>query len=339
MKKNILGWVAVGLSLVISCLWAFWGILENFHEGWHAASLKDNLLGLLLYLAPMLISVGISLWAIRSPLAGGILYVGIGIIFTFFIFAVWNPLKAGLGAALSWFPVTALLVIVGLLYFFGRPRPKKLAYALAAGLPLLVLIGFGLEPAIRVAGRVDDGYRGARLIEGNEVCLIWAPGGPGWPSKSSGWQEAKKTCRYLTEDGKSLASTPQDIWRLPTVQEAVRSMARHGRNCGGVWDPETAHPEYKIKPDKESPLWDTHSQIIYWWTSTETDENKVYSIVYDGSVWAIDKEWQIGSRAFRAVKEPEINAPSEASPDHRVSRRADRRQSLPAPRPRPGPGC
>ena len=81
-------------------------------------------------------------------------------------------------------------------------------------------------------------------------------------------------------------------------------MARHGRNCSGAWDPETGHAEYEIKPDKESPLWDTRSQIIYWWTSTETDESKVYSIVYDGSVWAIDKEWQIGSRALRAVKEP-----------------------------------
>jgi hypothetical protein len=28
-----LGWVAVGLSSAIAALWAFWGILENFHEG------------------------------------------------------------------------------------------------------------------------------------------------------------------------------------------------------------------------------------------------------------------------------------------------------------------
>ena len=55
---------------------------------------------------------------------------------------------------------------------------------------------------------------------------------------------------------------------------------------------------------KESPLWDTASPIIYWWTSTEEDEHTVYSIVYTGSVWEIDKDWRIGSRGFRAVKEP-----------------------------------
>jgi hypothetical protein len=308
MKKNILGWMAVGFSLVISCLWAFWGILENFHEGWHSASLKENLQGLLLYLTPMFISVAITLWAIRSPIGGGILYIGIGIIFSFFIFATWNPIKAGLGAALSWFPVTILFVIVGVLYFLGRPKPKKLAYALAVGLPLLVVVVLGIEPALRVAGRLDDGYRGGRLVEGNGVRLIWAPAGPGWPSRSAGWEEAKKICRYLSGDGKSIASTPQDIWRLPTVEEAVRSMTRHGRNCSGVWNPKTERAEYKIKPDKESPLWDTTSQIIYWWTSTEKDENKVYSIVYNGSVWNIDKDWRIGSRGFRAVKElsPEV---------------------------------
>jgi hypothetical protein len=306
MKKNILGWLAVSFSLTISCLWAFWGIVENFHEGWHAPSLGENVLGLLRYLVPMFITIAISLWAIRSPTGGGILYIGIGIIFTFLIIGYWTPWKYGLGAALSWFPVTGFLVIVGVLYFFGRPEPKKLAYALAAGLPLLVVIGFGIGPAIRVAGRVDDGFRGARLIEGNGVRLVWAPEGPGWPKKSESWEGARKICRYLTEDGKSLALTPQDTWRLPTVDEAVRSMTRHGKNCGGVWDSKTERAKYKITPDKETPLWNPKSRIIYWWTATEKDEDTVYSIVYNGRVWDIDKEYRIGSRAFRAVKEPPV---------------------------------
>jgi hypothetical protein len=304
MKKNILGWLAVSFSLVISCLWAYWGIGENFHEGWHAPSLKENLLAMLIYHLPMLFTMAISIYAIRSPIGGGILYIGIGMIFTFLVIGYWSPWKYGLGAVLSWLPFTVLLVVVGVLYFFGRPKPRKLAYALAAGLPLLVVIGSGIGPAIRVAGRVDDGFRGARLVEGNEVRLVWAPEGQGWPKKSESWEGAKRICRYLTEDGKSLASTPQNIWRLPTVDEAVRSMARHGKNCGGVWDPKNERAIYKITPDKESPLWDTTSQIIYWWTATEKDEDKVYSIVYDGGVWAIDKDWRIGSRAFRAVKEP-----------------------------------
>ena len=27
------------------------------------------------------------------------------------------------------------------------------------------------------------------------------------------------------------------------------------------------NPEYEIKPDKETPLWNPHSQIIYYWTN------------------------------------------------------------------------
>jgi len=34
-KRQIAGWIAVGLSAAITCFWAFWGIIENFHEGWY----------------------------------------------------------------------------------------------------------------------------------------------------------------------------------------------------------------------------------------------------------------------------------------------------------------
>jgi hypothetical protein len=39
MKKNILGWVTVSFSLVISYLWAYWGIGENFHKEWLCSTL------------------------------------------------------------------------------------------------------------------------------------------------------------------------------------------------------------------------------------------------------------------------------------------------------------
>jgi hypothetical protein len=38
------GWSAVALNLLVSCLWAFWGAIENFHEGWHHGRLGLNLL-------------------------------------------------------------------------------------------------------------------------------------------------------------------------------------------------------------------------------------------------------------------------------------------------------
>jgi hypothetical protein len=30
-KRQIVGLIAVGLSTVITCFWAFWGIIENLH--------------------------------------------------------------------------------------------------------------------------------------------------------------------------------------------------------------------------------------------------------------------------------------------------------------------
>jgi hypothetical protein len=59
-KRQIVGWIAVGLSIVITCFWAVWGILETFHEGWYYESLLSNV-GLMFvqYLSPMLIFMGV----------------------------------------------------------------------------------------------------------------------------------------------------------------------------------------------------------------------------------------------------------------------------------------
>jgi hypothetical protein len=150
---------------------------------------------------------------------------------------------------------------------------------------------------------VDDGDRSARRVAGNGVDLIWAPEGPGWPANGLTWEEAKRRCRHLTEDGLSLAQTPQDIWRLPTLEEAVRSMHRHGRTSGGSWDSARARASYQRTPDKESPLWNIHSQVIYWWTATEANEGEAYIIVYDGQVWPRPKGARWGYLGFRAVRD------------------------------------
>ena len=41
-KRQIVGWIAVGLSTAVTCFWAFWGIIENFHEGWYYESWFSN---------------------------------------------------------------------------------------------------------------------------------------------------------------------------------------------------------------------------------------------------------------------------------------------------------
>ncbi|MCP4544732.1 MAG: formylglycine-generating enzyme family protein [Chloroflexi bacterium] len=134
--------------------------------------------------------------------------------------------------------------------------------------------------------------------------LIWAPDGPGWPCTGVDWYEAEQVCQRLGEDGLTLAPEPQNVWRLPTVDEAVRSMVRHGQNSGGAWDAEIAEATYQTRPDKESPLWNTYSQVIYWWTATEVDEDHAYIIVYDGKAWSKTKQLSLPYRGFRCVKQP-----------------------------------
>jgi hypothetical protein len=295
-RRQILGWIAVVLSTAITCFWAFWGIIENFHEGWYYDYLPANV-GLMLvqYLSPMLLFLGVTLVSITWPRLGGALHAVLALLVAGF-FQAWTNTVI--------FFLIAPLVGIGLLYWFGRPQPRKIALSLAVGLPILALIVFGIEPVLRVSQRLDDGNLEARLVQGNGVSLLWAPDGPGWPRTGADWHQAQQTCRHLTEDGLTLAPEPQDIWRLPTVDEAVRSMARHGQNCGGVWDSETAKAAYESTPDKESPLWNVHSQVIYWWTATEADEEHAYIVVYDGKVWPRAKEFGPAYLGFRCVREP-----------------------------------
>ena len=114
--------------------------------------------------------------------------------------------------------------------------------------------------------------------------------------------EAKRICRYLSEDGLRLDDEPQDVWRVPTVEEVVRSLTRHGRNAGGEWDEETHQATFRTRPDKESPLWNPDSQIIYWWTATDVDPEHVYRVAYNGYVLVVPKKMSMGSCAFRAVR-------------------------------------
>ena len=295
-KRQIAGWIGVSLSTLITCIWALWGILENFHEGWYAETLAANLgLMFIQYLSPMLIFMGVTLVSIFWPRIGGGLHIGAALLAIGFFQAFSNA---------ATFLIILPLIGLGMLYWFGRIQPRKVAATVALTLPLLTLIIAGTGPAIRVSQRIDDGNLQARLVQGNGVELIWAPDGPGWPREGTNWHEAQQACQYLNEEGMILASIPQDIWRLPTVDEAIRSMARHGVNSGGIWEEETSEATYERNPDKESPLWNVYSQVIYWWTATEIDEDQAYIIVYDGKIWPRSKSFGPDYLGFRCVKSP-----------------------------------
>lgn len=293
-KQQIIGWMAAAISIGITCFWAFWGIIENFHEGWYYESWLSNV-GLLFfqYLSSMLIFLSVTVVAIVWPRLGGGLHVVLALLAAGFFRAFSNA---------ATFLIILPLVGLGVMYWYGRPQPRKLAIYLSAGLPLLTLIVSGVEPALRVSQRLNDGNLGARRVQGNGVMLTWAPDGPGWPREGTDWYEAQQACQHLNEDGLTRAAVPQNIWRLPTAEEAVRSMSRHGQNSGGVWDAEDTAVTYQTKPDKESPLWNVYSQVIYWWTATELDETQAAIIAYDGQVWPRSKAFGPAYLGFRCVR-------------------------------------
>jgi hypothetical protein len=305
-REQICGWLALGLSTLIACLWAFWGIIENFHEGFWSPQLSQRLLGTLAYMSLMLICMALTLLALRWPRLGAVaMFLG-GAWFTWFIFSQRRG-HLDLGVVLSWLPVTLLVVGVGLLWWWGRPRPLKLAYLIALSLPWLTALCCGIGPAWRVCHRVDDGVTAQRLVPGNGVSLVWAPEGPGWvrdAKHSVNWDQARDICSRLSADGLRLEVAPVGIWRLPTVEEAVRSLTRNGKNAGGVWDANAKRATYRITPDKESPLWRVYAETIYWWTGTAAGPDKAYRLVYDGQVFATRKSYRLGSVGFRAVREP-----------------------------------
>jgi hypothetical protein len=295
-----IGWGAVVLVGLASSAWAFWGINEAFHEGWSKPRWWMRLLQVVAYLSPAIVLCSLTVLGIRWPRVGATLFMLVGVVIAGLI--IWDGANFGLFITAL---LTAVPLLVGLLFLVGRPTPKWAAYLVSVGIPVLIVIGFGAEPVIRVNSRFDDGDRGARLVEGNGVALIWAPEGPGWTREGLvGWDEAVRRARHLTEDGTALADAPQDIWRLPRREEVVRSLTRGGRNAGGTWDPQTTRAGYDRRPDKESPLWDQYAPLIYLWTAEEESKERAWIVVYHGGVYAKPKN--VGSPSFglRAVREP-----------------------------------
>ncbi|MFL7793162.1 MAG: hypothetical protein AB8I69_13545 [Anaerolineae bacterium] len=220
---------------------------------------------------------------------------------------------------------------------------RNLAYILVLAPPLLTFIIMSANSLPIVLTRVDDGDRSARLIEGNGVSLVWAPEGPGWNWKQpwggypswhdialygkqpvgmedkpgygrqdgDAWvfasaedMQTYSLCRYLSEDGLTLMDEPQDIWRMPTNDELVRSLGRHGENAGCTWDGESQKATCDVRPNKESPLWASDKSPIYYWSVDEYNERYAHYVSYNGFVnWTL-KSGGNPRHSYRCVKEP-----------------------------------
>jgi hypothetical protein len=317
VKRTViaLGWFAVVVSTVAGSALACWGTRYQLFEGCWAPSTLENIGVAALRLSPAAILAFFALLAIRWPRVGGTLHAlaGCGILMLLFIaFSqagyLQDPNKPLISAALVVPMLGLVLIILGPTYAKGRPNPRWLAAVLVAGVPIATSLVSALEPAWRIWHRYDDGNMAAHRVQGNGVDLIWAPAGPGWPqSGDQQFKEAEKIAAHLTADGLSVADSPQNIWRLPKVDEVVRSLTRDGKNAGGQWDPQSGRATYRAAPDKESPLWHVRSPVIDWWTSTpdpvRPDGNVVFIVSYRG---AVTKTYAIFARptlGFRAVKE------------------------------------
>ncbi len=296
--KKIFGWSATSITILLSSLWAFWGIVENFHEGWYSTSIWENLFMMFIqYMSLSIIFVVLGLVALHWRKIGLGIFTTIAILLAIF-FSRGNFTVVG-------FMIIIPLVGLGCLFFFGKLPPKsiKRAELLILLVPLVITIVAGIPGAWRVSQRIDDGDYGMRIVDGNGITLIWAPSGPGWPDCGISWDEAQNRSIFLAENGTILMDVPQNIWRVPTVDEMVRSQCLHGVQVGGVWNNATKTASYDNTPDKETPLWKVYSKVIYYWTSTEVSESRAYYIIYSGVVYARDKQDDYSYLSFRAVKD------------------------------------
>lgn len=222
---------------------------------------------------------------------------------------------------------------------------RNLWSVIVVGAYALIAIGFSAAMLPIVLTRVDDGDRGARRIEGNGSTLVWAPEGPGWNWKQPwggypswhavalygmepiGFDEKPgyerlpgerrdrfataedmaqyNVCRYLNADGLTLSDTPQDVWRIPGVDDYARAFARHGENAGCAWQGEfMKRVPCEKTPDKETPLWNPTLAPIYYWAVEEYNEREAYFVSYNGFINAAYKSGGNPRHSYRCVREP-----------------------------------
>jgi hypothetical protein len=347
------GWIGKILLIIITSLWCYWSIGEMYYEGWWGPFYIR-----LIYLIPGTAFLILTLVGIKWPQIGGWFIIVLGGLFTvsFMDISIVDG-KLTIGRDIAGFMVSGPLVFLGVLLLIeARNQKRRIAqgwvapskwwrrniwYLLAVVPPLLILTGWSIYSLPIVLTRIDDGDRGARLIEGNGVALIWAPEGPGWnwrqeyggfpswnmialygqspvgmgdkpgyDSTSGVFASAEEMakfnlCLYLSEDGLTLKTEPQNIWRMPTVDDYARSLTRHGENAGCIWQGED-HDQMKceILPDKETPLWAPDLDPIYYWAAEEYDDREAYFVSYNGWVNTAYKTGGNPRHSYRCVRDP-----------------------------------
>lgn len=289
--KLIIGWIIVFISFAVTSLWSYWGINEAFHEGWYSTSILQNvLLTFVQYLSIPLSFLALSVIALFCRKTGAALFFALGVFSLFFF-----------DSPAGRFVIFVPLLLLALGFYFAEFTHKKAIATSLIAVPLFVIFVFGIPQLIRVEGRFNDNDFGTRAIIGNEVELTWAPQGPGFPLTGTDWLTARSNCAHLNEAGKNLAAEENVVWRLPTRNELVRSLTKSNNNAGGYID-DTGVAHYTTNPDKETPLWNPHSQIIYYWTNESASATAAYLVAYNGTILSRSKTSGADYQGYRCVK-------------------------------------
>ncbi|HRU51490.1 MAG TPA: hypothetical protein P5543_04795 [Planctomycetota bacterium] len=305
--RHIFGLLAILLATGLSCFWAFWGGIENLHEGWTNHNIIWNIIGAFIrYIPWMILAISLSVVALYYKFLGGLIYIVLGGYFILRCTAIcMNQIQK---FPVEYFVILSILPFIGFCFLFGKLPNKRFSYVVLIGLPLATFAFVSSHPMERVIHRMALEKQADSEIYVQEINgkrLIWSPRitTAGILKKGCSWSVANRICAHLSKNGRNIESVEQNFWRLPTKEEVVACLTRNGKNCNGRIG-KTGKALYDVMPDKEYPIWDPYNTIIELWTSSKDEKNKnlVYSVFYYGEVYtrSID-EWDetVGFRAVR----------------------------------------
>ena len=275
-KLTLPGNVAYLVLLLTTCLAAFWGVAEFFHEGWFAPYGRY----LIFYMLPWLLLAGLTLVGVRFPLVGGGL-ISLGGI----AFAVWRGLQLRtlhVPLSLSFWITAFLLVLPGLLLLWdgwlrkGRPQAPAAVGGFKAHwrsllpivLPLGITLGVGTPLLVRNLKRLPLEHYGEVTVEADALRLTFAGDGPGWlysnrhPIVFEGrtysglsWNEiALFGLEPIGFEGKrygpTYAGTPESIYYATQEDFARYNLFRY-INCAGTELTDTVHDCWRLPTVEE----------------------------------------------------------------------------------------
>ncbi len=111
-KKQIAGWIAVSLTVIISSILAYWGAVENFHEGWYSSIWENIFMLVFQYLLFTIVFVLLAIVMLKWKRIGLILHIATGLFCGWFFS----------GASFSVIGVLVIIpfIVLGLLYYYLR---------------------------------------------------------------------------------------------------------------------------------------------------------------------------------------------------------------------------